>query len=81
MHQYGDRRLPVPGVIGIVAAVLATAAWLVRGSPAGALAAGIAVAALIAWLGLYRRVAARINRALTAAAIVDVTPGNAPAGG
>ena len=79
VHQYGDRRLPVPGVIGIFAAVLATVAWAVRGSSAGAIAAGIAVAALIAWLGLYLRVAAPINRALTAAAIAHVTPGNARA--
>jgi len=68
VHQYGDRRLPAPGVIGILAAVTATAA-----------AAGIALIALLTWLGLYLRVAAPINRALTAAAIAHVTPGNARA--
>ena len=34
VHEYGDRRLPLPGVIGILAAVTATAAWAVSGSPA-----------------------------------------------
>jgi hypothetical protein len=77
VHEYGDRRLPVPGVIGILAAVTATAARAVSGSPAGAIAAGIALIAMLTWLGLYLRVAAPINRALTAAAGAHVTPGNA----
>jgi hypothetical protein len=77
VHEYGDRRLPVPGVIGILAAVTATAARAVSGSPAGAITAGIALIAMLTWLGLYLRVAAPINRALTAAAAAHVTPGNA----
>ena len=77
VHEYGDRRLPVPGVIGILAAITATAARTVSGSPAGAIAAGIALIAMLTWLSLYLRVAAPINRALTAAAVAQVTPGNA----
>ncbi len=76
-HQYGDQRLPVPGVIGILAALLTAVGWVARGSAAGTAAAGIALAAMLAWLGLYLRVAAPINRVLTAAAIDHVTPGNA----
>jgi Domain of unknown function (DUF1772) len=81
VHQYGDRRLPAPGVIGILAAAAATAAAAARvgGSPASATAAGIALIATLTWLGLYVRVAAPINQALTAAAIAHVTPGNARA--
>lgn len=79
VHQYGDRRLPAPGIIGILAAAAATAAATVSGSPASATAAGIALIATLTWLGLYLRVAAPINRALTAAAIAHVTPGNARA--
>ncbi len=79
VHQYGDRRLPVPGVIGILAAVTATAAGVAGGSPARAAAGGLAIAAMLAWLGLYLRIAAPINRTLTAAAIAHVTPGNARA--
>jgi hypothetical protein len=78
VHQYGDRRLPAPGVIGILAAA-ATAAAAVSGSPASATAAGIALIVTLIWLGLYLRVAAPINQALTAAAIAHVTPGNARA--
>ena len=77
VHQYGDRRLPVPGVIGILAAVITTAAWAVSGSPARAIATAVALIAMLAWLGLYLRVAAPINRALTAAAIAHVTPDSA----
>ena len=79
VHQYGDRRLPTPGVIGILAATCATTAAAVSGSPASATAAGIALIATLTWLGLYLRVAAPINKALTAAAIAHVTPGNARA--
>ena len=77
VHEYGDRRLPLPGVIGILATVTATAARAISGSPGGAIAAGVALIAMLTWLGLYLRVAAPINRALTAAAVAHVTPGNA----
>jgi hypothetical protein len=60
--------MPVPGVIGLVAAVVsvalagASARWIEAG------AAGVAVALLLAWLVLYVRVSAPINRQLTTAA-------------
>src|ERR1700754_1271962 len=68
VHRYGDRRMPVPGVLGILAtattAVLATLAahW------AQAIAAGAAPGLLLVWFVLYTRVSAPINRQLTAAA-------------
>jgi hypothetical protein len=68
VHRFGDRRMPVPGVIGLVAAVVsvalagASARWVEAG------AAGVAVALLLAWLVLYVRVSAPINRQLTTAA-------------
>ena len=76
VHQYGDRRLPIPGVIGILAAATATVARAISGSPADIITVGVALLALLAWLGLYLRVAAPVNRALTAAAIAHVTPAN-----
>lgn len=79
VRQYSDRRLPAAGVIGILAAVTATASAAASGSPASAIAAGIALIAMLTWLGLYLRVAAPINQALTAAAIAHVTLGNARA--
>ena len=79
VHQYGDRRLPAPGIIGILAALTATVAAAAGGSPASAAAAGLALIAMLSWLGLYLRVAAPINHTLTAAAVAHVTPGNARA--
>lgn len=76
VHQYGDRRLPIPGVIGILAAAITTVARAVSGSPAGLITAGLALLATLAWLSLYLRIAAPVNRALTAAAIAHVTPVN-----
>jgi len=68
VHRYGDRRMPVPGVLGTLAtaatAVLATttADW------AQAIAATVALVLLLGWIVLYTRVSAPINRRLTAAA-------------
>jgi Domain of unknown function (DUF1772) len=68
VHRYGDRRMPVPGVLGVVAtattAVLATVAahWT------QAIAAGAALLLLAIWLVLYTQVSKPINRQLTAAA-------------
>lgn len=76
VHQYGDRRLPIPGAIGILAATITTVARAISGSPTGVVMAGTALLATLAWLSLYLRVAAPVNRALTAAAIAHVTPAN-----
>lgn len=68
VHRFGDRRMPAPGVLGVVAtatsAVLATVAahWL------QAVAASVALVLLLIWLVLYTSVSAPINRQLTAAA-------------
>ena len=77
IHQYGDRRLPAPGIIGILAAAVTTAVAAIGGSIAGAIAAGVALISMLAWLSLYRRVAAPINRALITAALAHQTPDNA----
>jgi Domain of unknown function (DUF1772) len=68
VHRYGDRRMPVPGVLGILAAALTTALAAVGGHWAQAIAAGAALVLLLIWLALYTRVSAPINRQLTAAA-------------
>ena len=68
VHRYGDRRMPVPGVLGLVAtattAVLATIAthW------AQAIVAGAALVMLSVWIVLYAQVSAPINRQLIVAA-------------
>ncbi len=67
VHRYGDRRMPVPGVLGIVAAAATAVLATVTAHWAQAVAAGIAVVAQVVWIVLYTRVSAPINRQLTAA--------------
>jgi hypothetical protein len=68
VHRYGDRRMPVPGVLGVVATAIATVVATVAGHWAQAIAAAAALVLLLSWLLLYTRVSAPINRQLTAAA-------------
>jgi hypothetical protein len=77
VHRYGDRRMPVPGAIGVVAAAASAALAALAAHWTQAVTAGVAVVLLLAWLVLYTRVSAPINRRLTAAAengqvLVDV---------
>jgi hypothetical protein len=53
VHQYGDRRLPVPGALGIAATILAAITAGIAGRPAAA------AAVLAAWLIIYLRVSLR----------------------
>jgi hypothetical protein len=77
VHQYGDRRLPVPGAVGIAAALLAAITAAIASRPGAAAAAAVAVAVLAAWLIIYVRVSAPINRTLTAAAKTGDVPSDA----
>ncbi len=67
VHRYGDRRMPVPGALGIVAALTSVALATATAHWAQAVAAGIAAVLLSVWIVLYARVSAPINRRLTAA--------------
>ena len=79
VHRYGDRRMPIPGVIGMVAAATSAAVAAVAGSWAAAIMATVALALLLVWLTLYIKVSAPINRQLTAAAQASQIPSNARA--
>jgi Domain of unknown function (DUF1772) len=79
VHRYGDRRMPIPGVIGLVAAAASAAFAAVAGSWVTAILATAALALLLVWLTLYIRVSAPINRQLTAAAQARQVPSNARA--
>jgi Domain of unknown function (DUF1772) len=67
-HDFGDRRLRVPGVAGIGTAIAGTAVAAWAGHLGAAIAGTIAVAALASWLIIYARISAPINARLTAAA-------------
>lgn len=77
IHRYGDRRMPIPGVVGLVTAAATTVIAIIAGSTGAAIAAGIAVVALLAWLAVYARISAPVNKQLTAAATEGSTPDNA----
>ena len=68
VHRYADRRMPVPGAIGVAAAAASTALAALAAHWAQAIPAGVAVVLLLVHLLLYTRVSAPINRQLTAAA-------------
>jgi hypothetical protein len=68
VHRFGDRRMPVPGVLGVVGAAAVAAMAALAGHWAQAIAAGAGLVLLLVWLALYIRVSAPINRQLTAAA-------------
>jgi hypothetical protein len=71
IHQYGDQRLPVPGVAAIIAAALATG--FARSTTTRA-AAGTALLALAIWLAIYLGISAPVNRRLRAAASSHTVP-------
>lgn len=77
VHEYGDRRLPLPGALGITAAALAAVTAAIAGNPGTAAAAGTAVAAQALWLIIYLRISAPINHTLTAAAKSGHVPSDA----
>ena len=77
VHLYGDRRMPVPGALGIVGAATSAALAAVADRWLAAIAAGAAVGLLLVWLVLYVRVSAPINRQLTTAANTGEVPPNA----
>jgi hypothetical protein len=68
VHRYGDRRMPVPGVLGFLAAAVSGVLAAVTAHWTQAIAAGAGVLLLSIWLVLYTQVSAPINRQLTAAA-------------
>jgi len=76
VHRYGDRRMPVPGVLGILAAATSAALATVAAHWTQAIAAGAALLLLLIWLVLYLRISAPINRQLTAAAEAGQTLSN-----
>jgi hypothetical protein len=68
IHRYGDQRMPIPGVLGVVAAAISAAIAAVSGHWVQAGAAGVAVGAFLVWLAFYLQVAKPINQQQTAGA-------------
>jgi len=77
VHHYGDRRMPVPGALAIIAAASSGALAALSGRWIATSAAATAVGLLLIWLVLYVRVSAPINRRLTTAVNAGDVPPNA----
>jgi hypothetical protein len=79
VHRYGDRRMPLPGAVGILGAAISAALAAAAGNWAQAVPAATALALLVVWLVLYTRISRPINRQLTAAAASGDLPPDARA--
>lgn len=77
VHRYGDRRMPLPGVIGGVGAAISAVLAAASGDWAMAIPAAAAFGFLAVWIVLYARISAPINKKLTAAADRGVVPTDA----
>jgi len=78
-HYYGDRRLPIVGILGTVLTAATAGLSVIWGT---AVTGGMALAALLlllVWLTLFARISAPINKVLTKAALADEVPPNARA--
>ena len=79
VHRFGDRRMPAPGILGVVAAAAAAGLAAAAGRTAASATAAAAFLLLAGWVVLYLRTSAPINRTLTTAADAHETPSNARA--
>lgn len=77
IHEYADQRMPLLGGVGTLAAAGAALTAGLGNHPLQTLLAGGALVALLAWLVLYLRIAAPINRRLTDAAAAHEIPADA----
>ena len=77
VHDVADKRMPVPGVVGLIGAIAGTVVAAITGHLGTTVAGVCAVAALLSWLAIYVRVSAPINRQLTAASRSGQAPSHA----
>ncbi|WP_216648863.1 DUF1772 domain-containing protein [Agromyces agglutinans] len=78
-HHYGDRRLPVTGILGTVLTAATAGVAIAWGTAATATLSVAALVLLLTWLALFARISAPINKTLTAAALSDEVPSDARA--
>ncbi|MBN9142114.1 MAG: DUF1772 domain-containing protein [Micrococcales bacterium] len=78
-HHFGDRRLPIAGILGVIFTALTALLGVLAGMPLAGAAASGALLLLLGWLVLFARIAQPINRRLSAAALADETPEDARA--
>lgn len=78
-HYFGDRRLPVAGIAGVVFTALAAALSFFALVPFAGIAAALALLLLLVWLTLFARISKPINARLSSAALAGEVPREARA--
>jgi len=74
VHDFGDRRLRVPGLAGLGAAIAGTAVLAWAGHTGATIAGTVAVVAQALWLLIYLRISAPINGRITTASQAGEVP-------
>jgi hypothetical protein len=78
-HRLGNQRLPLPGILSVIAAAATAVAAFAAGNPQAGIAAVAGLAFLLIWLLLFNRIALPINKTLIAASYAGETPADARA--
>ena len=78
-HKYGNTRMPLPGILSVVAAAATAVVGFIAGNVVAGVLAAIGLACLLVWLLLFNRISLPINNVLIAAAEADQVPENARA--
>jgi hypothetical protein len=73
-HRYGNARMPIPGILSVVAGAATTLTAFLTSHPAAGLTAAIALLLLLAWLVLFNRISLPINKAFIEAAEAGGVP-------
>jgi hypothetical protein len=76
-HRYGNARMPLPGILSVVAGAAATLTAFLTGHPAAGTTAGIALLLLLVWLVLFNRISLPINKTFIEAADAGQVPPSA----
>jgi hypothetical protein len=76
-HRFGNARMPLPGILSMVAGAAAALTAFLTGRPAAGVSAGIALLLLLVWLVLFNRVSLPINKVFIEAAEAGQVPAGA----
>ena len=76
-HRFGNQRLPLPGIVSVVAAAATAVTAFASGNPRAGVPAAAGLVFLLVWLLLFNRIALPINRTLIAASYAGETPSDA----
>jgi hypothetical protein len=76
-HRYGNARMPVPGILSVVAGAGAALTAFLTGYPAAGVSAAVALLLLLIWLVLFNRISLPINKVFIEAAEAGRVPADA----